>query len=228
MLYELLRCVKALSTSAVGCSALRNYCPAPFDKLVSLLYSDKKPGDVPTRQLMVELLLGLFELYPLSSLPSTGSPSHSHSRSRSVPWELSSSSLTSSSNLIVLPRPHATLFSLIKSLLLTPAPPPSEAPGTPIEPHAFIEGLHRPRIYKTYLQEMSDICRDYFWVFCHLSNTIWELSETDAAKVEKPRAPGGMTGGVEFEAMCYMVGPFPRIGVAHASTDCNVCHRRHT
>lgn len=62
-----------------------------------------------------------------------------------------------------------------------------------------------PRIYKTYLQELSDICRDYFWVFCHPNNTIWNLDDTDEAKVEKPRAPGGMTGGVEFEAMTYMV-----------------------
>ncbi|KAI0661800.1 armadillo-type protein [Cubamyces menziesii] len=207
ILHELLRCVKALTTSAVGCNALRDACPAPFDKLVTLLYSDKRPGEVATRQLIVELLLSLFDLYPLGSLPSTGSPTAgltSHSRSRSVPWELSSTNLTASSNLITLPRPHQTLFSLLKSLLLTRAPPPSEAPGTPIEPHAFIEELHRPRIYKTYLQEMSDVCRDYFWVFCHPSNTIWDLSETDEAKVEKPRAPGGMTGGVEFEAMCYM------------------------
>ncbi|KAI0635582.1 armadillo-type protein [Trametes polyzona] len=207
MLHELLRCVKALTTSAVGCNALRAACPAPFDKLVTLLYSDKRPGEVATRQLIVELLLSLFDLYPLGSLPSSGSPTAgltTHSRSRSVPWELSSTSLATSSSLITLPRPHQTLFSLLKALLLTRAPPPSEAPGTPIEPHAFIEELHRPRIYKTYLQEMSDICRDYFWVFCHPSNTIWDLSETDEAKVEKPRAPGGMTGGVEFEAMCYM------------------------
>ena len=67
------------------------------------------------------------------------------------------------------------------------------------------EGLHIPRIYKTYLQELSDVCRDYFWVFCHPNNMIWELDQTDEAKVEKPRAPGGMTGGVEFEAMSYMV-----------------------
>ena len=209
ILYELLRCVKALSTSVVGCNALRASCPTPFDKLVSLLYSDKKPGDVPTRQLIMELLLILFELYPLSSLPSTGSPviGQSRSRSNSVPWELSEG-MKSTSNLVVLPRPHATVFSLIRSLLLTPAPPPSEAPGTPLEPHAFIEELHRPRIYKAYLQELSDLCRDYFWVFCHPSNNIWELNETDEAKVEKPRAPGGMTGGVEFEAMCYMVGLF--------------------
>ena len=113
--------------------------------------------------------------------------------------------MSSTSNLVVLPRPHGTLFSLIKTLLLTPAPLPSEAPGTPLEPHAFIEELHRPRVYKTYLQELSDVCRDYFWVFCHPSNTVWDLHETDEAKVEKPRAPGGMTGGVEFEAMCYMV-----------------------
>ncbi|EIW57226.1 uncharacterized protein TRAVEDRAFT_168855 [Trametes versicolor FP-101664 SS1] len=206
MLHELLRCVKALTTSSVGCNALRAICPAPFDKLVTLLYSDKRPGEIGTRQLIVELLLSLFDLYPLGSLPSNGSPTAglSHSRSKSAPWELSSPSLATSSSLITLPRPHQTLFSLLKALLLTRAPPPSEAPGTPIEPHAFIEELHRPRIYKTYLQEMSDVCRDYFWVFCHPSNTIWDLSETDEAKVEKPRAPGGMTGGVEFEAMCYM------------------------
>ncbi|TBU33445.1 armadillo-type protein [Dichomitus squalens] len=210
MLFELLRCVKALSTSAVGCAALRAQCPAPFDKLVRLLYSDKKPGDVPTRQLIVELLLNLFDLYPPSSLPSTGSPGAglAHSRSRSIPWELSATAMSSTSNLVVLPRPHSTLFSFIKALLLTPAPPPSEAPATPIQPHEFIEELHRPRVYKTYLQELSDLCRDYFWVFCHPSNAIWELSETDEAKVEKPRAPGGMTGGVEFEAMCYMTMHF--------------------
>lgn len=47
--------------------------------------------------------------------------------------------------------------------------------------------------------------RDYFWVFCHPTNTIWDLAQTDEERVEKPRAPGGMTGGVEFEAMTYMV-----------------------
>lgn len=31
------------------------------------------------------------------------------------------------------------------------------------------------------------------------------LSETNEGSVERPRAPGGMTGGVEFEAMQYFV-----------------------
>lgn len=53
ILHELLRCFKALSTSEIGCFALRSSCPTPFVQLVSLLYSDKKPGEVATRQLIV-------------------------------------------------------------------------------------------------------------------------------------------------------------------------------
>jgi hypothetical protein len=204
VLHELLRCLKALSTSSIGCFALRSSCPTPFVQLVALLYSDKKPGDIATRQQIVDLLLILFELYPSSSLPSFGNSNGRHIRPRREAWEGDSTAPTSS-KLITLPAPHNTLFSLIRALLLTPAPPPSESPAAPVSPHAFIESLHLSRIYKTYLQELSDVCRDYFWVFCHPNNTIWVLSETDEAKVEKPRAPGGMTGGVEFEAIGYFV-----------------------
>ncbi|KAK7061495.1 Drf-GBD domain-containing protein [Favolaschia claudopus] len=198
ILHELLRCFLALSTSSIGCFALRSSCPTPFVQLIALLYSDKKPGDVATRQLIVDLLHVLFELYPGSSLPGITQ----RSSSRYEAWETPSTALASS-NIITLPSPHKNFYSLIRALLLTPAPPPSESPATPISPHAFIESLHKPRIYKTYLQELSDVCRDYFWVFCHPNNTIWLLAETDEARVEKPRAPGGMTGGVEFEAMGY-------------------------
>ncbi|KAJ7018809.1 armadillo-type protein [Mycena alexandri] len=199
VLHELLRCFKALSTSSIGCFALRSSCPTPFVQLVALLYSDKKPGEVATRQLIVDLLLILFELYPSSALPALGS---ARSYPRREAWETASTAPTSS-HLITLPAPHKTFYSLIRALLLTPAPPPCESPAAPVSPHAFIESLHLPRIYKTYLQELSDVCRDYFWVFCHPNNTIWILAETDEGRVEKPRAPGGMTGGVEFEAMGY-------------------------
>jgi hypothetical protein len=94
---------------------------------------------------------------------------------------------------------------------MTPAPAPAERTSNPIEAHEFIDALHKPRVYKTYLQELSDVCRDYFWVFCHPNNTVWTLADVDEAKVEKPRAPGGMTGGVEFEAMGYMVCLAPSI-----------------
>jgi len=42
-------------------------------------------------------------------------------------------------------------------------------------------------------------------VMCHGSNTLWALDEVDEDLVEKPVAPGGATGGVEFEAMNYVV-----------------------
>ena len=203
ILHELLRCFKALSTSSIGCYALRSSCPTPFAQLVSLLYSDKKPGDVATRQLIADLLLILFDIYPSSSLSSSGN-GNGRARQHCETWELDA---TNASLPITLPTPHKSIFSLIRALLLTPAPPPSEPPGNSVSPHAFIESLHLPRIYKAYLLELSDICRDYFWVFCHPNNTIWTLSETDEGKVEKPRAPGGMTGGVEFEAMGYFVRP---------------------
>jgi len=70
---------------------------------------------------------------------------------------------------------------------------------------------------------LSDVCRDYFWVFCHPNNTIWLLSETDEGRVEKPRAPGGMTGGVEFEAMNYFTTHLKFINaIAKAAEDLNL------
>ncbi|EJD48988.1 hypothetical protein AURDEDRAFT_112727 [Auricularia subglabra TFB-10046 SS5] len=194
-LHELLRCFKALSTSAGGCDALRSQCPKPFIPLMALLYSDKKPGELATRQLIVELLLILFELYPMPALPAP----HVRAPSRAGASPAPAPSL---------PADFPTLFALVREIILTPRPGPAEQPHVPIEPHDFIESLHVPRIYKTYLQELSDICRDYFWVFCHPNNTVWLLSQVDEARVEKPKAPGGMTGGVEYEAMQYLTTHF--------------------
>lgn len=180
-LHEILRCIKALSTSAAGCQGLRDGGTSPFKQLIQLLYSEKKPGELATRQLIVELLIALFDLY--TDYPQHVIPRLASDRSTEPP----------------------TLFSFARSLLLTPAPPPIEQASAPVKPHEFIESIHVPRIYKAYLQELSDICRDYFWVFCHSNNPVWFLSRTDEAKVERPKAPGGMTGGVEFEAMQYLV-----------------------
>lgn len=203
VLHALLQCFKALSTSDAGCSAIRSSYPAPFLQLITLIYSDKRPGEVATRQLIVEFLLLIFELYPSDSIASNG---ESNGRRREM-WEIRDP-FTVNNNLVFLPYPHKSVFSLIRSLLLTPAPRGAEAPEVELSPHEFIESLHKPRIYKTFLHELSDVCRDYFWVFCHPSNVIWNLRECDETKAERPRAPGGMTGGVEAEAMRYMVRPF--------------------
>ena len=81
LLHELLRCFKALSTSASGCQALRSSCPTPFVQLVSLLYSDKKPGDVASRQLITELILILFQLFhPIADLVAAYAPAVTFTR----------------------------------------------------------------------------------------------------------------------------------------------------
>lgn len=196
VLHSLLECIKALSTSAVGCAAIRSAFPSPFSQLVTLLYSDKKPGEVASRHLIVELVQLLLDLFSTGALPGL----NDQERRREF-----------SDDHNILPHPHKSVFTLIRSLLFTPAPRGAEAPDISVNPHEFIDSLHKPRRYKTYLQELSDICRDYFWVFCHPNNTIWNLAECDQGKVERPRAPGGMTGGVEAEAMRYMVSkPFPQ------------------
>jgi hypothetical protein len=110
ILYELLRCFKALSTSSIGCFALRSSCPRPFVQLASLMYSDKKPGDVPTRQLIVELFHILLELYPTPAplLPPTpGFYGMGRSRAGSTSTLVMSPVPESAPT---LPHPHTTAF----------------------------------------------------------------------------------------------------------------------
>jgi hypothetical protein len=189
MLYEMLRCVKALGTSEVGKQALRAAHPRPFPALSSLLFSEKKPGDLACRQIIVEVFLFQFELYnrqPPSPIIPTGRPA----------------------------TPVPTTFNVtyfVRQLLLP------EAEDKTKDYHDFVQAAHRPRIFKAWVQELSDICRDYFWIMCHASNTLWQLSEVDEKLVERPVAPGGATGGVEFEAMGYVTTHFKLMNSLAAS-----------
>jgi hypothetical protein len=64
-LHELLCSLKTLATSDIAPAPLY-LCSLP------LRYLDKRPGDVVTRQLIVDLLMILFDLYPPLLLPSIG------------------------------------------------------------------------------------------------------------------------------------------------------------
>ncbi|SPO22783.1 uncharacterized protein UTRI_01461 [Ustilago trichophora] len=165
LLHELLRCFVALSTTEVGRDALASQAPRPFRQLVDLLFSEKKPGDLSTRKLMIELLSILLDL----QLPA----SQSHSQSS---------------------------LNYLLSLLQNPSDPAKEAVVD------FIKQTHAPRPFKTYVVEVACVCRDYFWIFCHSQNLYWRFDQL-ADKIDSiqgPRVPGGMTGGVEFEAMAYL------------------------
>ncbi|CAH7682515.1 P-loop containing nucleoside triphosphate hydrolase protein [Phakopsora pachyrhizi] len=62
VLYEILRCFKALLLKEPGRESLSSKLPNPFVQLTSLLYSEKRPGDLSSRQVIIELILGIFEL----------------------------------------------------------------------------------------------------------------------------------------------------------------------
>ena len=135
MLYELLRCLKAFSTSEVGKQALREAFPRPFPALSALLFSEKKPGDLGSRQIIVEMWLFLFDLFPQQSQAGAGT--------------------------VRFDRAPINTTETVRGLLIPEADDPSK------NHHSFITATHRPRIFKAWVQELSDICRDYFWcVFC--------------------------------------------------------------
>lgn len=193
MLYELLRCIKAFTTTEIGKQAIRQHYPKPFPGMSALLFSEKKPGDLASRQLIIELWIYLFELYPSTSSIAP-MPTHTPgSRPNSVRFDTA-------------PLPTAVRATGDVRKLLSP-----EQPDPAAEHHSFITSIHRPKVFKAWVGELSDICRDYFWIMCHGGNTLWALDQVDERSVEKPVAPGGATGGVEFEAMNYVVSlPVPR------------------
>jgi hypothetical protein len=53
---------------------------------------------------------------------------------------------------------------------------------------------------------------------CHGSNPLWQVDEVDERLIERPVAPGGATGGVEFEAMNYVVSATTSHGVIPDAT----------
>ena len=177
--------------------------PRPFPAVSALLFSEKKPGDLATRHLIVEVWLFLFELFP-SSLAKPRSKSSSRPPSRPSSVRFDSDPLRWA---------HVDLTARMREFL---SPDSSESVK---DQHDFMLLARRPRIFKAWVEELSDICRDYFWsvcqgfarsgltsrVMCHGSNTLWSLDEVDENLVNKPVAPSGASGGVEFEAMGYAV-----------------------
>jgi len=202
VLYEILRCFKALLLTDPGRKALASRLPDPFIQLTALLYSEKKPGDLPTRQVLVEIIQGCFQLdeflcarpmdgalldwnAPIALEPSPGHPAD-HRRS---------DSLTSAADALQEPLPSA--HHLLRKLIVGP-PDPKKANIVD-----FVAVTHRLRPFKTFVNEFTGVLMDYFWVFCHAENQFWDLNTLDEETIEAPKVPSGMTGGVEYEAMSY-------------------------
>lgn len=145
---------------------------------------------------MCEIICGLFDLTlpklntqldwsaPLGSLPTT------------------STDLTQAA---VIRTSKDRLFSshpaheLAKQLLMGPE---DEAEASRVD---FIRQAHRSRRFKKFVLELTGLLSDYFWIFAHSNNTFLVFVDLDEDKFAAPQVPGGMTAGVEFEAMHYAV-----------------------
>ena len=185
MLHELIRCVKALSTSEIGKTALRSSFPRPFDSLSGLLFSEKKPGDLPIRQLIVELWTFVFELFPPPSSRSAStspiSPNAPFARAQqqqegrptSIRFDDDRAGQVAAMLANTGPRQGLServdrgqvdgqgksvdAIQAVRGFLV----PPQEDKAA--EQHSFITQAHRPKVFRAWVQELSDICRDYFW-----------------------------------------------------------------
>ncbi|GAA5952099.1 hypothetical protein JCM21900_006250 [Sporobolomyces salmonicolor] len=232
ILHELLKSFKALTLTACGKRALASHSPTPFLPLASLLFSEKRPGDLPCRQLLVELIASLFDICPLdaAALSKSAWSTPEVSLEPDPPTPPSSSTafpaIANSSNngsgaagggrryTRKIKSSEDDVDTIEREEVLTPERiqqahrmamslmegPPNEKEEAKVD---FIRETHRPRVFKTWVQEIADCVRDYFWIFCHSQNLFWTFEQLDVDAIERPKVPSGMTGGVEYEAMAY-------------------------
>lgn len=189
LLYELLRLLVILSTSGRGKALLSSQAPQPFVALTDLLWSEKKPGDLYVRKLLLEMLIIAGEIEMPTRLSQEEQATRQGSDCLARCDELVSSGfLTPSQHLVFV-------------LLHSPRDLDHEAIVD------FVRAAHTPRPFRTLVYDMARVVADYFWVFCHSRNMVWQFDEMHPRAVDaaaQPKVPGGMTGGVEFEAMAYL------------------------
>ncbi|KAL8280110.1 hypothetical protein RQP46_007440 [Phenoliferia psychrophenolica] len=216
ILHELLRCFKALTLTSCGKRALASRSPSPFIALTSLLFSEKRPGDLPCRQILVELIHSLFDVRPASASAvtkddwtstitpiSTGEGGGGGSGGfKRYTRKMKGGDEDDSEEARMSDDRTRKVHEMVLSLVIGA---PDEKQEAKVD---FAKSMVRPRQFKTWVTELSDTVRDFFWIFCHSGNVFWDIQEIDQDAIESPKVPSGMTGGVEFEAMAYCTTHF--------------------
>lgn len=182
-----------------GKAAIVSHGAHPFRALMELLYSEKKPGEVPPKQLIVDLVWSLFDLYRASGIDASIQPPiqsgcqpnkvpgvMNYSRHISVSPDPSSSLPIDTLQACEIPGGYSHVSGFVLSLLRNPPSgheeafqarhgdekanrrsriiaPASELPAPKVEMHDFLAAAHKPRIFQTYLKELSQACWDFFW-----------------------------------------------------------------
>lgn len=163
--------------------------PSPFGELNDLLCSEKRPGDLTTRKHLVEILLLLADLPWATSVSSKELLDVLEKREKSSTLQAIQSASP----------PAPANITLLLCLMHSPRDPSKENIVD------FVKSSHTPRPFKVFVNELYDIARNYYWAFTHGGNRFWALADLDARAIESPQVPSGMTGGIENEAMHYLV-----------------------
>lgn len=161
-----------------GRAALASLSPTPFLPLASLLFSEKRPGDLPCRQLLVELVQSAFDVAPSGAggLP-IGRSVAEWKEGAIIRLERVEGEKTGSGGVRRYTRPikgaddeqegaawdalsperkleaHRFVYSLMLGA-------PNEKEEAKVD---FIQQAHHSRPFKTWVTELSDCVRDYFW-----------------------------------------------------------------
>ena len=185
LLHELLRCLHALSSSPKGLVCIEAAAPAPMEQLVALLFSDRTPGELDTRRLIIQLLI---QIVPLSLSPQVLDKRQLHR----VPVDDVSCVSAAMANDV-----H-TGAVLVAMLLHTPKPAAFE---TKVE---FLQRPNEHQPLRTYISLLQQVCKEFFWIFCHKENRVLDWYKLDIKSVTAPQVPNGITGSVEWDATMYL------------------------
>jgi len=81
-------------------------------------------------------------------------------------------------------------------------------------PHGFIQQMHKPRPYKAWCKEVTNVTKEVFWIFLHHLNVVQLPIETNDMEQdycrrhfphERPPIPAAAwVGGVEWDATNYI------------------------
>ena len=119
--------------------------PTPFLQLIELLYSDKKPGDLPPRQSIVEIVTSLFDVFPPGEDQKIR-PVTSSEWTRPVD---AGSSIHLPPTVDRAESSERSAHALVKSLIIGP---PDEREEAKVD---FIRQAHKSRRYKKFINEVS-------------------------------------------------------------------------
>lgn len=132
--------------------------------MTELLFSEKRPGDLACRQLLVEMVLALFSVHP----PTARAVSKTDWKTNLANDEQTASAATAGPKRYTRAvkgedDEHVSIEQQIMTHLFARSlmmGPPDEKEEAKVD---FIRGAHQPRIFKRWVREMLATANDYFW-----------------------------------------------------------------